>query len=202
MIGGAAQADVGVLVISARQNEFEAGFERGGQTREHAMLAKTLGIQRLIVLVNKMDEQTVKWSQQRYDDIEKKLTPFLKKWGYNTKTDVIYCPCSGYTGANMKVPVGEAAPWYKGPPFLEILDKLKPVERDPNQPVRIPIIARYKEMRAIRKWARSMSSERYGHDTALAPPQSVSRRLIACPPLPSLLRYSWSPALCTKVSVC
>ena len=57
MIGGTAQADVGVLVISARKGEFETGFDRGGQTREHAMLAKTLGIQQLIVMVNKMDEQ-------------------------------------------------------------------------------------------------------------------------------------------------
>jgi peptide chain release factor subunit 3 len=86
MIGGAAQADVGVLVISARQNEFEAGFDRGGQTREHAMLAKTLGIARLVVLINKMDEQTVKWSKDRYEEIEKKLTPFLKKCGFNPKT--------------------------------------------------------------------------------------------------------------------
>ena len=54
MIGGASQADVGVLVISARKGEFEAGFDRGGQTREHAMLAKTLGLQKLVVLVNKM----------------------------------------------------------------------------------------------------------------------------------------------------
>jgi len=54
MIGGASQADVGVLVISARKGEFEAGFDRGGQTREHAMLAKTLGLQKLVVLINKM----------------------------------------------------------------------------------------------------------------------------------------------------
>lgn len=54
MIGGASQADVGVLVISARKGEFETGFDRGGQTREHAMLAKTLGLHKLIILVNKM----------------------------------------------------------------------------------------------------------------------------------------------------
>jgi peptide chain release factor subunit 3 len=55
MIAGAAQADVGVLVISARKGEFETGFEKGGQTREHAMLAKTLGVQFLVVVINKMD---------------------------------------------------------------------------------------------------------------------------------------------------
>ena len=87
MIGGASQADVGVLVISARKGEFESGFDRGGQTREHAMLAKTLGLQKLVVLVNKMDaEKEVAWRQDRYDQIKGILEPFLKKCGFNTKT--------------------------------------------------------------------------------------------------------------------
>ena len=60
MISGAAQADVGILVISARRGEFETGFERGGQTREHAMLCKTLGVRFLIVVINKMDDPTVR----------------------------------------------------------------------------------------------------------------------------------------------
>ena len=67
MIGGAAQADVGVLVISARRGEFEAGFDRGGQTREHVMLAKTAGVRRLVVAINKMDDPTVNWDKERYD---------------------------------------------------------------------------------------------------------------------------------------
>ncbi len=65
MIGGASQADVGVLVISARKGEFETGFERGGQTREHAMLAKTAGVKKLIMVINKMDDPTVQWSKER-----------------------------------------------------------------------------------------------------------------------------------------
>lgn len=73
MLSGAAQADVGVLLISARKGEFEAGFEKGGQTREHALLAKTLGVNTLVVAVNKMDESTVNWDQGRYDAIVKKL---------------------------------------------------------------------------------------------------------------------------------
>lgn len=52
-------------VISARKGEFETGFEKGGQTREHAMLAKTAGVKHLIVLVNKMDDPTVNWSLER-----------------------------------------------------------------------------------------------------------------------------------------
>ena len=66
MINGASQADVAVLVISARKGEFETGFDRGGQTREHAMLVKTTGVKHLIILVNKMDDSTVEWDQGRY----------------------------------------------------------------------------------------------------------------------------------------
>lgn len=58
--------DVWVQVISARKGEFETGFEKGGQTREHAMLAKTLGVRLLIVVINKMDDHTVAWSKERF----------------------------------------------------------------------------------------------------------------------------------------
>merc|ERR1719253_1195905 len=75
MIAGAAQADVGVLVVAARKGEFETGFDRGGQTREHAQLAKTLGVNKLIVVVNKMDDPSVSleggvWFEERFDDIK------------------------------------------------------------------------------------------------------------------------------------
>ncbi|KAJ6297130.1 hypothetical protein OIU78_022788, partial [Salix suchowensis] len=85
MISGASQADIGVLVISARKGEFETGYERGGQTREHVQLAKTLGVSKLLVVVNKMDDPTVNWSKERYDEIESKMIPFLKSSGYNVK---------------------------------------------------------------------------------------------------------------------
>ncbi|KAJ2324475.1 translation termination factor GTPase eRF3, partial [Coemansia sp. RSA 2681] len=64
MLSGAAQADIGVLIISARKGEFETGFERGGQTREHAILAKTAGVRHLVVAINKMDDKTVEWSKE------------------------------------------------------------------------------------------------------------------------------------------
>ncbi len=85
MIGGAAQADVAVLVISARRGEFETGFEKGGQTREHAMLVKTAGVKRLIMVINKMDEPTVAWSKERYDECVNKIVPFLKGVGFDPK---------------------------------------------------------------------------------------------------------------------
>jgi GTPase len=77
MISGAAMADYGGLVISARKGEFEAGFEKEGQTRERAQLAKSLGVTKLIVIVNKMDEGTVRWKKERYDEIQAGLNPFL-----------------------------------------------------------------------------------------------------------------------------
>ena len=85
MIGGASQADVGILVISARKGEYETGFEKGGQTREHAMLAKTQGVNKLVVVVNKMDDPTVEWSKERYEECTTKLKAFLRSTGYDPK---------------------------------------------------------------------------------------------------------------------
>ena len=102
MISGAAQADVAVLVVSARKGEFETGFEKGGQTREHVMLVKTAGVTKLVVVINKMDDPTVKWEKSRYEEIRDKLVPFVKAAGYNPKTDVTFVPVSAQTGQNLK----------------------------------------------------------------------------------------------------
>lgn len=95
MIMGAALADVAGLVISARKGEFEAGFEKDGQTREHAQLAKSLGVQKLIVVVNKMDD--CKWSKARYVEIQEGLKPFLNATGY-ADDDILWVPISGLAG--------------------------------------------------------------------------------------------------------
>jgi len=146
MIGGAAQADIGVLVISAKKGEFESGFEKDGQTREHATLAKTLGIDQLVVVINKMDDPTVEWSQERYDDIVGKLTPFLKGVGYNPGKQLTFIPVSGYTGANLLEPISPTiCPWYKGSAFIQTMDDMKPTNRSPDGPLRVPIIDKYKE---------------------------------------------------------
>lgn len=145
MIGGASQADIGILVISAKKGEFEAGFERGGQTREHAMLAKTLGISKLIVVINKMDDPSVEWSKERFDDITEKLSPYLKQVGYNVKKNVIYVPLSGYTGENIKNRVeSKTCPWYEGKSLLDELDDLPPLNRDEEGALRLPIVDSYK----------------------------------------------------------
>jgi peptide chain release factor subunit 3 len=85
MISGASQADVAVLVVSARKGEFESGFEKDGQTIEHAQLAKTLGIKKIVVAINKMDDKSVEWDIERYNDIVSKLTKFFTSIGYNPK---------------------------------------------------------------------------------------------------------------------
>lgn len=147
MIGGAAQADVGILVISARKGEFETGFDRGGQTREHALLAKTAGVKHLIVLINKMDDPSVEWDKARYDDISSRLLPFLKQSGFKT-SDIKFMPASGLTGANLKEPLDpKVCPWFKGPPFLTYLDELPSFkDKSTGKPFRLSIVEKYKDM--------------------------------------------------------
>ncbi|KAI8817943.1 P-loop containing nucleoside triphosphate hydrolase protein [Fimicolochytrium jonesii] len=150
MIGGASQADVGVLVLSARKGEFETGFDRGGQTREHAMLAKTAGVKRLIVVVNKMDDPTVAWSQERYDEITGKILPFLKQVGFNPKTDLDMMPVSGFTGANLKDRVDpKTCSFYSGPSLVELLDEMVIPDRGYNKPFMMPVADKFKDMGTV-----------------------------------------------------
>jgi len=95
--------------------------------------------------VNKMDEKTVQWSKARYDQIVDTLNPFLKKWGYNIKRDVSFIPVSGFTGANLKDVNRVLCPWYEGPSFMDLLDEMRPMERADLAPLRIPVLAKYKE---------------------------------------------------------
>ncbi|XP_004606630.1 eukaryotic peptide chain release factor GTP-binding subunit ERF3B [Sorex araneus] len=148
MIGGASQADLAVLVISARKGEFETGFEKGGQTREHAMLAKTAGVKHLVVLINKMDDPTVNWSNERYEECKEKLLPFLKKIGFSPKKDIHFMPCSGLTGANIKEQ-SEFCPWYTGLPFISYLDSMPNFSRSIDGPIRLPIVDKYKDMGTV-----------------------------------------------------
>lgn len=159
MIGGAAMADVGVLVVSARRGEFETGFENGGQTREHALLAKTLGVQYLVVAVNKMDDSTVGWSEARFEECVGKLKPFLKSCGYVIKSDVKFVPVSGLSGDNVLSEVAmSSCPWWRAmcssgrhnssvdtPTLLSTLDALRLVGREgaAELPLRIPCLDRY-----------------------------------------------------------
>ena len=98
MITGTSQADCAILIIAGVTGEFEAGISKDGQTREHALLAFTLGVRQLIIAVNKMD--SVKWSEERFNEIVKETSNFIKKVGYNPK-NVPFVPISGWNGDNM-----------------------------------------------------------------------------------------------------
>ena len=149
MIGGASQADVGVLVISARKGEYETGFERGGQTREHALLARNSGVKKLVVAVNKMDDPTVEWSKTRYDECTIKIGKFLEGMGYR-KDELHFMPISAQKTLGIDKPVPtDLAPWYKGPPLLEFLHQMKMPERKINAPFMMPISAKYRDMGTI-----------------------------------------------------
>ncbi|KAK9369990.1 P-loop containing nucleoside triphosphate hydrolase protein [Lipomyces kononenkoae] len=150
MIGGASQADVGILVISARKGEYETGFERGGQTREHAVLAKNQGVNKLIIAVNKMDDPTVNWSKERYDECTGKLGTYLKSLGYKPKEDVTFMPVSAYSGANLKDRLDKKlCPWYDGPSLLEFLDNMPMSERKINAPFMMPVGSKYRDLGTI-----------------------------------------------------
>ncbi|KAK4539932.1 translation termination factor GTPase eRF3 [Oleoguttula mirabilis] len=147
MVSGASQADVGVLVISARKGEYETGFEKGGQTREHAVLAKTQGVNKLVVAVNKMDDPTVNWSEARYKECITKLTVFLRGLGYNPKTDLTFMAIAAQQtlGIKDRVPK-DVAPWSDSPSLLEHLDSMQTLERKVNAPFMMPIAAKYRDM--------------------------------------------------------
>ncbi|XP_039498119.1 eukaryotic peptide chain release factor GTP-binding subunit ERF3A [Drosophila santomea] len=150
MIGGAAQADLAVLVISARKGEFETGFDRGGQTREHAMLAKTAGVKHLVVLVNKMDDPTVNWDQTRYNECKDKILPYLKKLGFNPAKDLTFMPCSGLSGYGLREQISETlCPWYRGPAFIPFIDELPSLNRKSDGPFIMPIVDKYKDMGTV-----------------------------------------------------
>lgn len=103
MITGTSQADCAVLIVAAGTGEFEAGISKNGQTREHALLAFTLGVKQLIVGVNKMDSTEPPYSESRYEEIKKEVSSYIKKIGYNPAA-VAFVPISGWHGDNMLEP--------------------------------------------------------------------------------------------------
>uniref|UniRef100_A0A3Q3E9B1 HBS1-like translational GTPase n=1 Tax=Labrus bergylta TaxID=56723 RepID=A0A3Q3E9B1_9LABR len=144
MITGAAQADVAVLVVDASRGEFEAGFEAGGQTREHALLVRSLGVTQLAVAVNKMDQ--VNWQQERFQDITSKLGHFLKQAGFKD-SDVFYIPTSGLSGENLtaRSSVSELTSWFSGPSLLEQIDGFKAPQRSIDKPFRLCVSDVFKD---------------------------------------------------------
>jgi len=140
MITGTSQADVAILVVAAGTGEFEAGIGKDGQTREHALLAYTMGIKQVIVAVNKMD--SANYSEERFTDIKKEVIDYLKKTGFQEKN--INCVAySGFQGDNL-IERSDKMPWYKGDTLLEALDKVEPPVRPLEKPLRLPLQDVYK----------------------------------------------------------
>jgi len=142
MITGTSQADVAILIIASGEGEFEAGISKNGQTREHALLAFTLGVKQMIVCINKMDDKSVNWSEKRYNEIKDEVSAYLKKVGYNPEK-IPFIPISGWHGDNM-IDRSPNLGWYKGPTMLEALDDIKPPKRPSDKPLRIPLQDVYK----------------------------------------------------------
>jgi len=137
MITGTSQADVAILIIASGQGEFESGISKEGQTREHALLAYTMGVKQMIVCINKMDDKSVNYSEDRYKEIKKEVGDYLKKVGYFPEK-IHFIPISGWHGDNM-IDRSDNMPWYKGPFLTEALDALEPPKRPKDKPLRLPL---------------------------------------------------------------
>jgi len=154
MITGTSQADCAVLIVAAGVGEFEAGISKAGQTREHGLLAFTLGVKQMIVGVNKMDSTTPPYSQDRYNEIQKEVSTYLKKVGYNLKK-IPFIPISGFNGDNM-LEASPKTPWWNGMKteskectkalvtLKDALDAIEPPERPTGKPLRLPLQDVYK----------------------------------------------------------
>jgi elongation factor 1-alpha len=142
MITGTSQADVAVLVVASGKGEFEAGIDNNGQTREHALLAFTLGVKQMIVAVNKMDSESVLYSEERFNEIKDAVSQFLKRIGYRPEV-IPFVPISGWAGDNM-IEKSPNMTWYKGPTLLGALDAITPPDRPNDKPLRIPLQDVYK----------------------------------------------------------
>lgn len=147
MISGAAQADVALLVIDATKGAFEAGFGPRGQTREHAVLIRALGVRDLVVVVNKMD--TVEYSQSRFEEILEQLRPFLASTGFDLQASK-FVPCGASLGENVLQRQDAAlSSWYDGPTLLDVLDTLDPPTREVDGPLRMPLTNVFRGQTAI-----------------------------------------------------
>merc|ERR1712013_371313 len=152
MITGTSQADCAVLIIASGVGEFEAGISKDGQTREHALLAYTLGVKKMIIGINKMD--THKYSEERFKEITAEVAKFIKKVGFNPK-EVAMVPISGFHGDNM-IEASTNMSWYKGwtteskkgkgtgKTLIEAIDNIEPPTRPTEKPLRLPLQDVYK----------------------------------------------------------
>jgi len=154
MITGTSQADCAVLIVAAGTGEFEAGISKNGQTREHVLLCFTLGVKQMIVAVNKMDSTEPKYSEERFKEIHKEVTAYVKKVGYNPAT-VPILPISGFNGDNMleksdnmtwwkKTKIERKSGNYEFETLFDALDNIEPPSRPTDKALRLPLQDVYK----------------------------------------------------------
>merc|ERR1739845_209795 len=154
MITGTSQADCAVLIVAAGTGEFEAGISKNGQTREHVLLCFTLGVKQLIVAVNKMDSTSPPYSKDRFEEISKEVSTYVKKVGYNPAT-VPLVPISGFNGDNMleksdnmswwnKTKIERKSGSYEFTTLFEALDNIEPPSRPVDKALRLPLQDVYK----------------------------------------------------------
>ncbi|KAL5000404.1 hypothetical protein BDV10DRAFT_162708 [Aspergillus recurvatus] len=135
MIAGASQADFAVLVIDASIGNYESGLK--GQTKEHALLVRSMGVQRMIVAVNKMD--TVQWDFGRFEEIEQQVSAFLITAGFQPK-NISFVPCSGVNGDNITRRSEDSnVSWYNGRTLVEELEATEPYSHALHKPLRMTI---------------------------------------------------------------
>jgi len=155
MITGTSQADCAILIVAGSTGEFEAGISKNGQTREHALLAYTLGVKQMIVAVNKMDNTEPPYSEARFNEIVKEVGASMKKVGYKINT-CPFVPISGWHGDNMVEPT-ENMNWYKGwskdiadgkkatgKTLKDAINQILPPTRPVETPLRLPLQDVYK----------------------------------------------------------
>ena len=146
MISGAAQADAALLVVDGSVGGFESGFAEpevgkihgGGQTREHAQLARSLGLEQIAVVITKLDE--CGFDQERFEQIKSVLLPYLRTCGFREES-VQWLPAVGPNGENLKSPPQDArlSSWWKGPTLVEVIDSFVPRHRLIEKPLRMPV---------------------------------------------------------------
>ncbi len=130
MITGTSQADVAILVVSAREGDGVMA-----QTREHAFLTRTLGVQQLIIIINKMDAVQPAYNEKRFNEVKEEVNKLLASIGYK---NVPIIPISGYKGDNI-LKLSENMPWYKGNTLIQALDSITLPEKPVDKPLRLPI---------------------------------------------------------------
>jgi elongation factor 1-alpha len=137
MITGTSQADAAVLNVAANDGV-------NAQTKEHAFLAKVLGVKELIVNINKMDISGVDWSQDKYNSAVEEVSNLLKMAGFAAQIDSIpFIPCSALSGDNV-FNKSDNTPWYSGPTLFEAIDAVEMPPKPVGRPLRLPIQDVYK----------------------------------------------------------